>query len=78
MDHTPFLCVRNGIKFYKELGGREAILAHVTPLLDWAQQMLCQAFNTNVLPIPPSMQAPYMRLLRLPDTEKYPVCQEGE
>merc|ERR1712080_259373 len=49
---------------------------YVTPLLDWAQQMLCHALGTPVLPVPPSMQAPYMRVLRLPETEKYTACRE--
>jgi len=70
-DHTTYLCTKPALKFYDDLGGRLAILDHVTPLLEWAQQMLCQALGTSVFPVPPSMQAPYMRLLKLPETSKY-------
>merc|ERR1712038_1683741 len=56
-DHTTYLCTKPALKFYDDLGGRLAILDHVTPLLEWAQQMLCQALGTSVFPVPPSMQA---------------------
>jgi len=76
MDHTPYLCVKQALKFYRSLGGRTAILDYVTPLLDWAQQMLCHALGTPVLPVPASMQAPYMRVLRLPENNKYTAIRE--
>ena len=56
MDHTSYLACSAALSFYSRLGGRAAILGHVTPLLDWAQQMLCHALKTPVLPVPPSMQ----------------------
>ena len=49
--------------FYKEIGGREAVLEYVTPLLEWAQDMLATAFNTEKLPIPKSMEAPFLRIV---------------
>merc|ERR1719187_3010974 len=71
MDHTPYLCSVPALQFYQKLGGYKALLEHTKPLLDWAQQMLCHAFNTPVLPIPPGMQAPNMRVLRLPEISQY-------
>jgi len=77
IDHTPYLSAPTALSFYQKLGGRAALLSWATPLLDWAQQMLCHALNTPVLPIPPSMQAPFMRVLRLPDSSKYsPICRD--
>ena len=58
MDHTPYLCSGAALAFYRRLGGRPGVLAHARPLLDWAQQMLCQALGTPVLAVPPSMQVP--------------------
>jgi len=38
--------------------------------------MLCHALGTSVLPIPPTSQAPYMRVLRLPELKDFNVSQE--
>ena len=64
MDHTPFLCAKTALEFYSDQGGRESLTEYVTPLLDWAQQMLCHHLNTSILPVPSSMVAPFMRVLR--------------
>ena len=79
IDHTPYLCVKAALKFYSDLGGHEAILGHIQPLLDWAQDMLSQAMDTTKLPVPHSMQAPFMRVIRLPIPEHsvYSMTREG-
>ena len=41
-------------------------MEYVTPLLDWAVEMLCKAFETNPQPIPNSMRAPCMRVIACP------------
>ena len=41
-------------------------MEYVTPLLDWAVEMLCKAFETNPQPIPNSMRAPCMRVIECP------------
>ena len=64
MDHTPFISAKAGLEFYVSLGGREALTAYTRPLLDWAQQMLSLALGTSILPVPASMVAPFMRVLR--------------
>ena len=64
MDHTPFITAKAGLEFYDSLGGREALTAYTRPLLDWAQQMLSLALGTSILPVPASMVAPFMRVLR--------------
>ena len=56
MDHSCYLSSPMALDFYRRLGGLSAIQAYTKPLLDWAQQMLCHALNTPVLPVPPSMQ----------------------
>ena len=48
------------------IGGHKAIMAYVTPLLDWAVDMLCTAFSTQPLEIPISMRAPCMRVISCP------------
>ena len=39
---------------------------YVSPLLDWAVDMLCTAFSTQPYPIPDSMRAPCMRVIGCP------------
>ena len=56
MDQTCYLSCSAALTFYKRLGGRAALVEYAKPLLDWAQQMLCHALGTPVLPIPPNMQ----------------------
>ena len=56
MDQTCYLSCSAALTFYKRLGGRTALVEYAKPLLDWAQQMLCHALGTPVLPIPPNMQ----------------------
>jgi len=77
IDHTPYLCVKSALKFYSDLGGHSALMSHTQPLLDWAQDMLCQALGTSRLPIPRSMEAPFMRVLGLPDSKAYPLTRES-
>ena len=64
MDYTAYLVAKTALAFYSDQGGREALLRYTTPLLDWAQQMLCHTLNTTVLPVPDNMVAPFMRVLR--------------
>lgn len=75
IDHTPYLSSLPALQFYEKLGGYKALLAHTQPLLDWAQQMLCHALSTPVLPVPPDMVAPFMRVLRLPHSDKYSLSR---
>ena len=56
MDQSCYLSCSAALDFYKRVGGRRALVDYAKPLLDWAQQMLCHALGTPVLPIPPNMQ----------------------
>ena len=52
--------------FNYRIGGHKAIMNYVSPLLDWAVDMLCEAFNSKPLDIPDSMRAPCMRVIGCP------------
>jgi len=78
MDHTSYLCTKEALQFFRHCGGMKGIKDHTESLLDWAQQMLCHALGTSVLPIPPSLQAPYMRVLRLPELKGYNCTTASE
>ena len=50
---------------------QDVINAYNTNLLETAVSELESAWGTKRLPIPPDMQAPYMRLVRVPDMPNY-------
>jgi len=75
-DQTSYLCTNAALQFYRRCGGMKGIQGHTTDLLDWAQQMLCHELGTSVLAIPPSLQAPNMRVLKLPQLKGYGIRQE--
>ena len=77
MDHTAYLASLAALQFYKAQGGRAALVTFTSPLLDWAQQMLCHSLDTAVLPVPHTMLAPFMRVLRLPQHPSFPVCRDS-
>jgi len=76
MDHSSYLCTKDCVQFIRDCGGMKGIEEYTESLLDWAQQMLCHALGTSILAIPPSLQAPYMRVLRLPDLKGFSTSSE--
>ena len=52
-------------------------MSYAASILDWAQQMLCHSLQTSVLPVPASMISPFMRVLRLPRHQRFPVGRES-
>jgi selenocysteine lyase/cysteine desulfurase len=78
MDHSAYLCTKESLQFIRDCGGMKGIKDHTESLLDWAQQMLCHALGTSILPIPPSLQAPYMRVLRLPELKGFTSTSSEE
>ena len=63
MDYSNYLAAEGAISFVRSIGGIEALQAHTGPLLDWAQEMLAKALGTKTLPVPKTMEAPFMRLI---------------
>ena len=61
IDHGNYLCASAAVDFFLEIGGRDGVLAHVTPLMDWAADMLAASMGTNRMEVPKSMEAPYLR-----------------
>ena len=60
--------------FYIELHSTQSkIPVYASSLLDQATEMLSKAWATEKFPIPKEMEAPFMRLVRMPDLKKYPI-----
>ena len=79
LDHTPYICTSAALDFYNDpliCGGQAGLQQYACPLLDWAQSMLCEKLRTQPLPVPQSMVAPFMRVLRLPVCDNYPATND--
>lgn len=68
-DETPFCVVPEAIQFYKEIGGYEKIKAYVSPLLNKVVNEMVAQYGTEKLAIPESMEAPFMKMIRLPSID---------
>ena len=51
------------MKFHTALGGAKAIADYVSPMLDWAVSMLCEALEVKPYVLPKTMQAPLLRVI---------------
>ncbi|XP_033115167.1 putative L-cysteine desulfhydrase 1 [Anneissia japonica] len=65
-DCTSMCIASAAIEFLEEIGGLDVITQHNTNLVDWAVEMLANAWKTKHLPVPRSLRAPFMSLVMLP------------
>ena len=70
-DKTSHYLVDECIAFHVALGGLNRIAAYCCDLVDRASEMLISEWKTEKIPIDSSVQAPFMRLIKLPDLECY-------
>lgn len=71
-DMTRYFCAADGLDFYKRIGGHKVISKHISEMLDFWERLLIDSFDVKPAPIPPSMRAPFMRLVELPKSKLYP------
>lgn len=67
LDYSSLAATSAALDFYGALGGQSGIAAYVEPMLDWAADMLAESLGTSRMKVPKSMEAPFMRLVALPD-----------
>ncbi|CAC5373933.1 EGT2 [Mytilus coruscus] len=65
-DDSPYCVAPDALTFYKDIGGYDKIYGYVDDLLNKATNMLTTSWKTEKLQIPRSMEAPFMRMVRLP------------
>ena len=51
---------------------------YITNLLDEAVDYLVKLWGTEKFPIPRDMEAPYMRLVRVPPIPRFPIPEENK
>lgn len=77
-DETPFCVAPEAIKFYNAIGGYEVIREYLDDLLCKATDLLTSSWKTEKLPIPKSMEAPFMRMIQVPKLEGLSTIADGE
>ena len=77
-DDSPYCTVPEAIKFYNAIGGYDKILEYADGLLRNATELLTTSWKTERLPIPQSMEAPFMRMIELPELEGLSTYDEAE
>lgn len=79
IDHTSYTSATAAVQFYREIGGMGAITKYNSQLATWASTTLAETWDTEVLPIPESMRAPFMAVIRLPGelSAAYGATQKG-
>ncbi|XP_076436600.1 uncharacterized protein LOC143276092 isoform X2 [Babylonia areolata] len=75
-DHTPYLCARHALHFYQAIGGMNKVVGYTSDLASQGCELLIKEAGLIPLDIPASMEAPNLRLLKLPG--KLPVCSAEE
>ncbi|XP_033743677.1 uncharacterized protein LOC117329706 isoform X2 [Pecten maximus] len=70
-DDTPYITLKHAIQFCKDIGGMGKVIEYNTELLQQAVDLLVSSWETHTLAIPKSMEAPCVRMIRLPLLKDY-------
>ncbi|KAL8613278.1 hypothetical protein ACOMHN_001602 [Nucella lapillus] len=65
-DYVPFLCAKQAVQFYRAIGGMERVVSYTSNLATQARDLLATEVGLARMDIPPSMEAPNLRLLKMP------------
>ncbi|XP_052092724.1 uncharacterized protein LOC127729109 [Mytilus californianus] len=65
-DDSAYCVAPVAIQFFNDIGGHDKIQAYTDKLLCEAVKLLTDAWGTEKLAIPMSMEAPFMRIIKLP------------
>ncbi|XP_013398268.1 hercynylcysteine sulfoxide lyase [Lingula anatina] len=71
----PLFCIGKAIEFYKDIGGLSTIAKYNSALVAEGAAHLVKVWGTKHLEIPKEMEAPYMRLIKLPPLNNYPPSE---
>ncbi|XP_021365491.1 probable L-cysteine desulfhydrase, chloroplastic [Mizuhopecten yessoensis] len=72
-DDCAYVTVPDALQFYDDLGGMTAITGHNSSLLDILTERMVTEWGTDKLPIPRDMEAPCLRMVRLPKMDGYDI-----
>ncbi|XP_070581835.1 uncharacterized protein [Ptychodera flava] len=66
-DNSQYFSSEAAIQFYQDIGGYETVSQYNREMIEWAMEMLAEAWQTECLPIPGDMRAPFMGMVALPE-----------
>lgn len=75
-DQTSYFSFCKAYSFYKNIGGLENIVSYTSSLVTEAALMLKDAWGTSLLAIPSSMEAPNMRLIKVPPLKDFTTSMD--
>uniref|UniRef100_A0A1I8FNU1 Aminotran_5 domain-containing protein n=1 Tax=Macrostomum lignano TaxID=282301 RepID=A0A1I8FNU1_9PLAT len=76
-DTSSFYVIPEALKFVDEIcGGLDRVYEYCRSLADEASSYLAGFWGTDLLPLPAEMQAPFMRLIRLPQHLQRPAIKK--
>lgn len=62
-DDTAFVACGAAFDFYDEVGGQEALKEYISPMMDQAVELFCDALNVKPHKVPKTMRSPFMRVI---------------
>ena len=78
-DQTSFYVIDECIKYHEMVfGGLETITKYNTSLLEKAVALLCAEWKTCSLQVPKSIEAPFMKLIKMPKMKSYVAGNSDE
>ena len=78
-DKSSWFVVDECIKFYEDtLGGLARIQQHTSTVLKQAVEMLVNSWNTSYLELAADLEAPYMKMIKLPALRSYRIDNQNK
>ena len=72
-DITNYFSVAAGLAYHKDIGGFDALNKNAKHLLGYAEKRLCDELGCSKYPVPASMEAPFMKIVKLPKSTRHPM-----
>lgn len=76
-DITNYMLVDEALDYYDAIGGRDALVANADSKLNALRHRLCDQLGCSWYPIPVEMEAPFMKIVKLPDSCRYERSWKG-
>jgi selenocysteine lyase/cysteine desulfurase len=78
-DNTSWFLIKDCIDFYEaNFGGLAKITSYTSELLDQALELLTKSWQTEVVRMPKELEAPFMKLVKLPHMKNYQYSNKHE
>jgi len=76
-DQTNFFAVPAAIEYHRSIGF-DKLYVNADELLEYARKRLCTELGCEMYPVPASMEAPFMKIVKLPPSPKFAVTTEKQ